>query len=502
VNFREKLHSCETRLLPMVLRLVASALAVSLLLAQEPEGPTFRANTQLVQVDVVVKSKGVPITGLTKDDFEVLDNGKPQKIAVFSLRDVKNITSTPQPLAPGVVSNRPVSRGPEPVSGTVLLLDSVNTAEENEVYVRDQVLKYLDKANRSEWIAVYFLHIHLDVLQDFTLDREKLRAAVKKFRPTQEFIPWPGDTTKKALQIIARNMEGLPGRKKLIWMSSASIPALQVNPAQVKGISESMRDLFDAKNFSPLALFNNANVAVYMINPRGVAVRGPGLRDRSIGTNRDFAEATGGKSSYIMDNDVAAEMEEAFADTDITYTLGFYPSNSDSPGAPHSIQVKVQPQGIEARYRSSYLAEKPPQPMTPKDRTGKLDNWMLMPLNMTDIPVQARADPVSGKPGYFDVSVLIDVSAVRLEERNGRFEGIIELAVAPDRGEEKTKGLRETIRLSYTPQRLAETMETGGIIKGQIQAAGTNGKLISKRLHVVVMDNNTGKAGSVRIPIQ
>ncbi len=484
---------------PMVLRLILFALVVSLLVAQEPETPLFRANTQLVQVDVVVKSKDVPVTGLTKDDFEILDNGKPQQIAVFSLREAKSITSTPRPLAPGTVSNRPLSRGPEPVAATVLLLDSVNTAEENEVYAREQVLKYLDRASRSEWIAVYFLHIHLDVLQDFTLDREKLRAAVKKFVPTQEMIPWPGDTTKQALRIVARNMEGLPGRKKLIWVTSASIPMLQVNMAQTKGIAESMRDLFDAKNFSPLALFNNANVAVYTINPRGISVRGPGLRDRSIGTNRDFAEATGGKA-FMMDNDVAAEMEEAFADTDITYTLGFYPSNF-TPGTPHSIQVKVKPKGVEARYRSSYTAEMPPTPMNAAERTGILDRWMLMPLDLTDIPLQARADPVSGKPGYFDVSVMMDVSAVRLEEKDGRLEGSIELAIAPDRGEEKTKGLRETIKLSYTPQRLAEAIETGGIIKNQI-AAGSNGKLISKRLHIVVMDNNTGKAGSVRIPIQ
>ncbi len=50
---------------------------------QETPTPTFRAGTKLVEVDAVAGSKGGPATGLTKDDFTLFDNGKPQKIATF-----------------------------------------------------------------------------------------------------------------------------------------------------------------------------------------------------------------------------------------------------------------------------------------------------------------------------------------------------------------------------------------------------------------------------------
>src|ERR1039458_8592956 len=50
----------------------------------EPSGVTIRTTTTLVQVGVVVRdAKGRPVEGLRKEDFEILDNGKPQPIAVF-----------------------------------------------------------------------------------------------------------------------------------------------------------------------------------------------------------------------------------------------------------------------------------------------------------------------------------------------------------------------------------------------------------------------------------
>ena len=56
----------------------------SVMAAQQPS--TFRVNTRLVEVDVVVRSKDRAVTGLTKNDFRILDNGKPQSIATFSIR--------------------------------------------------------------------------------------------------------------------------------------------------------------------------------------------------------------------------------------------------------------------------------------------------------------------------------------------------------------------------------------------------------------------------------
>src|ERR1035438_1119823 len=66
-------------ILPIFVAAIAAA-------QQDTPTPTFRAGTKLVEVDVIARSKGAPATGLTKDDFTLLDNGKPQKIAFFSVQ--------------------------------------------------------------------------------------------------------------------------------------------------------------------------------------------------------------------------------------------------------------------------------------------------------------------------------------------------------------------------------------------------------------------------------
>ena len=66
--------------------LALAALPAAVLVAQQP---TFRAQVELVEIDtVVVDAQGNPVTGLTVDDFEIVENGKPQSIAAFSVVNI------------------------------------------------------------------------------------------------------------------------------------------------------------------------------------------------------------------------------------------------------------------------------------------------------------------------------------------------------------------------------------------------------------------------------
>src|SRR5437764_2578902 len=101
---------------------IALAMACCLTLPAQ-DSPTFRVGTRLVQVDVIVRDANGPATGLTKDDFVLLDKGKPQQIAVFSVRTTPAQPPPATDQVAGVVSNRPQGRGTDPVSATVILFD-------------------------------------------------------------------------------------------------------------------------------------------------------------------------------------------------------------------------------------------------------------------------------------------------------------------------------------------------------------------------------------------
>ena len=108
--------------------------AATVVIAQET--PLVRVNTRLVEVDVVVHSKGAAVTDLKQDDFTVLDNGKPQKIASFTVISSRAHAAESIPPPPGTVSNRLITEGAEPPGITVVLYDMLNTVPEDQGYGR------------------------------------------------------------------------------------------------------------------------------------------------------------------------------------------------------------------------------------------------------------------------------------------------------------------------------------------------------------------------------
>src|SRR6266436_10075182 len=148
----------------------------------------IRATTRLVQLDVVVtdSSGHPPKDHLSEKDFTILEDGKPQKLSFFSFQQIegqekRQVTQPPQ-LPPHVATNRPEyqhSVGP-PI---ILLLDGINTPVENQMVVRQQMLKFLaEHFDPRMRIAVFLLGNELTVLQDFTSDPALLTAAMQKSR--------------------------------------------------------------------------------------------------------------------------------------------------------------------------------------------------------------------------------------------------------------------------------------------------------------------------------
>ena len=179
--------TCRLKFLSWVLGAACLTLSVHLASGQQaPAVPelSIRATTRLVTVDTIVTdADSRPVSGLTKEDFSVLEDGKPQKIAFFSFVAAEQKPAPPPPrLRPDVFTNRPEyhsANGPL----VILLLDGLNTPPTQQLYVHQQIMKYLTSLKLAgPGTAILALGNTLTVLQDFTTDPQLLLSAAKSYK--------------------------------------------------------------------------------------------------------------------------------------------------------------------------------------------------------------------------------------------------------------------------------------------------------------------------------
>jgi VWFA-related protein len=225
--------------------------------SQEPT--VFHSGTRLVEVEVVVRDQpvrppgvgewfkwvldsgppfgppGVLHTGLTKDDFTLLDQGKRQQIAVFRAgSSIGAATAGDKPivLPPGAVSNRQDSRGRPVDAATAILIDFLNTDFGCVGYERMGMTNLLRSFTESDSrVALYTLGEKLHVLHDFTDDPQELTEIAAQLSQRHAKLPAAiasamrdygdlldlgrdevhGQMTVRALRMIIQHLSGVPG---------------------------------------------------------------------------------------------------------------------------------------------------------------------------------------------------------------------------------------------------------------------------------------------------
>ncbi len=179
--------------LGVVLLCCAAAVAAQAQAPSSPQSgqqPTFRAATEVVQLDVSVLDKDrKPIRDLTKTDFTVLEDGKPQAIVAFSAVDVPDAPPSLNAVPAGMRWTRDVTpdvtNNALPSEGRlfVLFLDDAmlpldpNMIEETKKAGRSVI----DHLGPADQMAVVFSE-NGQASQSFTTDRAKLLAAVDQLR--------------------------------------------------------------------------------------------------------------------------------------------------------------------------------------------------------------------------------------------------------------------------------------------------------------------------------
>lgn len=491
--------------------------------AQQPSEPAlFHSETRLVEVEVVVRDQRVRPPGLeaslayyldsgppfgpagallktlTKDDFTLLDQGKPQSIAVFRTgpsSDAKSGEVKPITLAPGAVSNRLDDRGRPVNNATAVLMDFLNTGFDYTGYERvglTNLLRALAQADSR--VALYTLGENLHILHDFTDDSQRLVEIAAKLGQQHGSLPADlksalrdyGDLltldqdqaagiaaqvhtrmTEKAVNLITQHLSGVPGRKNLVWMMD------------------------DPRNVPPAAtaMLLRANIVVYPVLVRTVRT-GPAP---SVFAAKALATATGGRV-FLDARDLTYAVEAAEEDSHSAYVLGYYAAADMLDGKYHQITVKIHgkapdKQPLEVHYRPGYLATKvavPPTAPTPE----KLYDGRV---NSARIGLMGQAAPDVQHPGLYEVRVTVDLHDIQLDRKDGHFVGAFDLSVLNP----SSKGavMTGTAAVNLTDEQLAKALENGF----PVMVAGAEPQL--GEIRVVVRDRATGTAGSLRVPV-
>jgi len=390
-------------------------------LPQEPEpSMTIRQTVQRVIVDVMVHdANGRPVHGLTADDFSIAEDKQPQRVLSFDIYDFDkpSISRAPNapPLPPHVFENIPAT--PERGPLYVMLLDLVNTEIEDQMWGREQVLKFIRSKPAGTRFALFVTSDKLYLAQGFTADKDLLYAAVNSKKP-KAHVPRVfllarnygyGDpyTAVDMLTHIGQYLDGIPGRKNLSWVAG-TFPL-------VIGAQEGISSLADNIQAEVNSLAQ-AEVAVFPVNVRGVVVNpeggltgfGPGATQQAGGGSSlsvtytaadQIASATGGQAFYST-NDVADALNTATENGANYYTLTYSPPSRADDGKCHSISVKLNQEKYQLAYRHSYCRGILVSTAADENANHSASPTLEVPLEAGDV-LQANMKP--GAPMLHDL---------------------------------------------------------------------------------------------------
>lgn len=508
--------------------------------AQQPAPqPVFRTTTRLIQVNVVaLDKKGKPVTDLKKEDFTLFDKGKQQTISLFAMENKSERRPLPK-LGPGMFSN--YTGGTTSPNLTVILIDSLNTQWGDQSVARLKIIKFLEQIKPEDRVSLMVLGRQLKVLHSFTDDRQSLLNSLKKWGGRQEVggVESPESSemddifggesgaglmaadfkqsrriidSLASMEAVGNYLAGSPGRKNLIWVSGGfplqvGFPQIRSAPVMTSASSRGVPSLGpsvprmgpgpprDQRTFTDevdkaMKVLNNANVAVYPVDARGLTIDTNAHEE--IGTMQEFASRTGGKA-FFNRNDLDTAIRQVMEETEVTYTLAFYPTGDKADGQLHDLKVKVSRPGVSIRSRKGYVASRPED--NEKSREQQLTYAVHSPIEATGIVIIAR---VVMKEGKVQMLLIVDPNGVNMEQEKDkdgkdRWKGRVDILIMQrDKAGNDLGATKDTLDMYLLKETYGKIM-SGGLryTKEIVPAPG------AEFLRIIVRDATSTLAGSV-----
>jgi Ca-activated chloride channel family protein len=274
---------------------------------------TFRSEVDLIHFSVVVTDKqGVPINGLTADDFEVKESGKPQTIKFFAAGD-------------------PISAPPLHIG---FLLDTSGSMEEDIKDVRTAAIKFLNAMEGAVDITLVDFATEVSVARYTSAEYPRLIERIRARKPD-------GFTALyDALGVYLDGADGQTGQKVLIMYTDGGDSRSAL----------SQKDVID--------LLRASDVTVYVVGY--LEHQGSGATAQRQQLDR-FAVMTGGQAFFPVSlKEIDKMYEKIQHEIAARYSIGYTSTDERTNGAWRRVDIRLKRpdlKNVRLRTRDGYFAK-------------------------------------------------------------------------------------------------------------------------------------------------
>ena len=284
----------------------AALLAVVPLLAQDVQTPVFKSGTKVVSLYATVTEGGRLVPDLGREDFEVLDNGKPQALTVFS-NEVLPIT-------------------------VIVMLDTSASMTGNMGMLKAGAEQFFLRLLRKDKARLGAFNDKIQFVSPMSSDRDELIESIQRVDfgyPTRLY---------DAIAASLDELKGIEGRRVVLVFTDGDDTASRTRFGTV------------------LDRAQTEEVMVYAIGLSSeMVINGQRTRTRPDRSLKTLAEQTGGGFFELMKADqMTTTFTRVAQELHSQYLIGFSPENRD--GKTHKLDVRVKKPGMTVRARKTYVA--------------------------------------------------------------------------------------------------------------------------------------------------
>jgi len=328
--------------------------------ATQQQPPVFRTGTNQVRVDVsVIDHKGEPVRDLTKEDFEVREDGVAQTIDTIKLIEANGA-------APDDDMSLPI-RSPQHAYAEAARDDiRVFVIFWDEYHIGEMAPAIRARAALNEFVQTAFGPTDLVALMDqltptdaieFTRDRRALAEQVHKLKGRQGVYIPPRSAVEEAQMYRSRDIEMLRAQvtASALEATIGFLGSIKEGRKAILLVSQTIGRLgtgpMDTTNWleSTIRTANANNTTIYTFDPRGLDVN---IRTSDI--LHALADETGGRQ--FSNNFPAASLREVMKNASAFYLLGYASAKNPADGKFHKIAVHVKRPNVEVKSRTGYYA--------------------------------------------------------------------------------------------------------------------------------------------------